>query len=31
VQPGSRAARDVIGPDDGPCPDWPFPSGRNQD
>jgi len=28
---GSRVARDVIGPGDGPCSDWPFPSGRHQD
>jgi len=29
-RPVPRVARDVIGPGDGPCSDWPFPSGRHQ-
>ena len=29
-RPVPGVARDVIGPGDGPCRDWPFPSGRDQ-
>jgi hypothetical protein len=29
-RPVPRVARDVIGPGDGPCRDWPFPSSRHQ-